>query len=183
MDHSYRILSPRLLLRPLTEHDLDQVRSWRNQEHIRIWFQDDHVIEPEQHFNWYERYRTNDSDMMFIAVRLDKEKPIGTAALYRINPYKRRAEFGRVLIGDSESQGQSYGEEIVKAVTQFGLNTLGLQSIELFVKVTNTRAIRIYMNCGYVHDSSYRHPVAQGSSALIRMVCFASKRRREGRGS
>ena len=178
MEHSYRILTPRLLLRPLTEHDLERVRGWRNQDHIRIWFHDDQPIEPEQHLSWYERYRQNNHDMMFIAVQLDKEIPIGTGALYRIDPARKMAEFGRVLIGDINYQGQGYGEEIVRSLTSFGFERLRLQTIELFVKVTNTRAIKIYMNCGYVHDRSYRHYGTKETGTLVRMVCHASQLRK-----
>lgn len=181
MEHSYRILSPRLMLRPLTEHDLERVRGWRNQDHIRIWLQDDHLIEPEQHQSWYERYRQNDQDMMFIAVHLDNEVPIGTGALYKIDPTRKIAEFGRVLIGDIDYQGQGYGEEIVRSLTRFGLERLRMQTIELFVKVTNTRAIKIYMNCGYVHDRSYRNYGNKETGSLVRMVCNAPQLRKGDR--
>ena len=181
MEHSHRILTPRLLLRPLTEHDLERVRGWRNQENIRIWFQDDQLIQPEQHLSWYERYRTNANDMTFIAVQLRQEIPIGMGALYRIDHINGIAEFGRVLIGDIDYQGQGYGEEIVRGLTKFGLEQLGMNTVELFVKITNTRAIKAYMNCGYVHDRSYRQPGARGSSSLIRMICTNPHYRKEGR--
>lgn len=183
MDHSYRTLTPRLLLRPLTEHDLEVVMQWRHQDPIRIWFQQDDSLQPEQHLSWFERYRQNDQDMMFTAIQLEHEIPIGTGAIYRIDKLNGVAEFGRVLIGNERFQGQGYGEEIVKGLTRFGIEHLGLNMIELYVKITNTRAIKIYMNCGYVHDRTFRQPYSKGGGSLIRMVCTAAKYRKGGYSS
>lgn len=178
MDHSYRILSPRLLLRPLTEHDLEIIRTWPNQAITRIWYYDYQPLDADRIENYYERYRTNERDMMFVAVWMEHEQVIGTGSLCRIDPTMRTAELGRVYIGSPEAQGHSFGEEIVSALTAFGIRTLGLKQIELFVKVTNTRAIRVYMNCGYVHDRSYRHHRTKGAtSSLIRMVYTVPRKR------
>ena len=178
MEHSYRVLTPRLMLRPFTEHDLEHVRGWRN--HEQLLFQEEALSQTEQHLNGYERYRQNEHDMMFMAVHLKDEKPIGTGALFRVNRTNSSAEFGRVLIGNSDYQGLGLGEEIVKGLTQFGIVGLGLNTIELYVKITNTRAIKIYMNCGYVHDRTFRHygPKSSGGS-LIRMICTYAHYHRE----
>ncbi|SMG53761.1 GNAT family N-acetyltransferase [Paenibacillus aquistagni] len=178
MDHSYRILSPRLLLRPLTEHDLEVIRTWPNHASTRIWFHDYQPIDIDRAVNDYERYRLNERDMMFVAVWMEQELAIGTASLSRIDLTMRTAELGKVYIGSPEAQGLSFGEEMVSALTAFGIGTLGLKQLELYVKVTNTRAIRVYMNCGYVHDRSYRHHRVKGAtSSLIRMVYTVPRKR------
>lgn len=176
VDHSYRVLTSRLLLRPLTEHDLEIVLRWRRHDHIRKWFQDDLTIEPKQQLTWYERYRQREDDMMFVAVVLNENKPIGAGSLYRINKLSRTAEFGRVFIGEADAQGMGYGEEIVRGITDFGVEMLSLRWVELFVKITNTNAIRTYTNCGYVHDRKYRPSNSRDLGSIVRMIRTAPPR-------
>ena len=49
----------------------------------------------------------------------------------------------------AKMQGKGYGTEAVKALTAYGMNTLGLKKVSLRTNLTNDRAIHVYAKCGF----------------------------------
>lgn len=49
----------------------------------------------------------------------------------------------------AKMQGKGYGKEAVKALTAYGMNTLGLKKVYLRTNLTNDRAIHVYAKCGF----------------------------------
>ena len=49
----------------------------------------------------------------------------------------------------AKMQGKGYGTEAVKALTAYGMNTLGLKKVYLRTNLTNDRAIHVYAKCGF----------------------------------
>ena len=47
-------------------------------------------------------------------------------------------------------QDKGYGSEAIKAVLEYGFNTLNLDKITLRVFPNNARAIHVYKKCGFV---------------------------------
>jgi diamine N-acetyltransferase len=145
------IVSGRVRLRLLREADLAMTRAWRNQDHIRPWFFTTGLISEEQHRAWFDRYQQLDDDFVFVIEETETlRRPVGQAALYRVEWTTRRAEFGRLLIGDAEASGLGLGRLATEALTRFALDTWSLHEIYLDVLETNSRAIAIYEQCGFV---------------------------------
>ena len=46
-------------------------------------------------------------------------------------------------------QEKGYGTEAVKAITAYGMNTLGLNRVCLRTNLDNFRAIHVYEKCGF----------------------------------
>ena len=147
------IVNGRIRLRLLRASDLDLTRAWRNQDHIRRWFFTSDVISDEQHRAWFQKYQQRDDDFVFLVEETDTlGKPVGQAALYRVDWQARRAEFGRLMIGDPDARGLGLGRIATAALTRFALDTWALDEVYLDVLETNTRAIAIYQQCGYVES-------------------------------
>ncbi len=135
----------------LEEGDLSNTLRWRNQDHIRQWFIFSNIISDEQHRGWFEKYKTNDNDFVFIiAETCDLNKPVGQISLYNINWEQKQAEFGRLLIGEESALHKGIARQALQMIVDFGLNDLGLQRIYLEVFKTNTAAISLYQKCGFV---------------------------------
>ena len=136
-----------LILRPLARDDIEMLRSWRNQETIRNSFVFKDEITKEQQSKWYEKYSSDVTDCMFIA--LFENVPIGASALYCINDVECSAEFGRLMLGDVSRRGLGLGKRITRLTTRMGFEFLGLQRIYLEVFEENTHAFKIYEELGY----------------------------------
>jgi RimJ/RimL family protein N-acetyltransferase len=139
-----------LTLRLLTPADLPMTRAWRNQDQIRKWFLNSDQISAEQHQEWFARYRDRDDDLMFIIEEQDLlKRPIGQVSLYAIEWDRRRAKFGRLMIGDEDARGRGFARRAVEILVQHAQDTLGLEELRLEVLPGNAPAIAIYEHCGF----------------------------------
>jgi diamine N-acetyltransferase len=137
-------------LRLLESHDLAHTLMWRNQDENRQWFVHSEPVSWENHLRWFQHYQQRDDDLVFIAEATgDPSCPIGQASLYHIDWTSRSAEFGRLLIGEPAARGRGLGREITRALLELGFNAWGLTRVHLEVLAHNTRAIGIYLHCGF----------------------------------
>jgi len=144
------IVGERVRLRLLTEADLPMTLAWRNQDHIRRWFLNPDPIVPDEHRAWFDRYAGRDDDFVFvIEERQQLHKPVGQASLYRIDWERRRAEYGRLLIGEADASGLGLAHEATAVLVEYAFERLGLAEIELEVRRDNSPALAIYRSCGF----------------------------------
>ena len=161
------IVNGRVTLRLLRESDLPMTRAWRNQDHIRRWFFSTDVISEEQHRTWFERYKQQDDDFVFVIEETETlRRPVGQAALYRVDWTSRRAEFGRLLIGDAAADGMGLGRLATEALTKFAFDTWSMHEVYLDVLEANARAIKIYEQCGFV--------ASRPANGSVHMTCSAT---------
>ena len=78
----------------------------------------------------------------------------------------------------SEHAGQGYVTEAVRALTAFGLDTLGLRRIELRCDPANERSARVAERTGYALEGRLRNEEvsAQDSTALRDTLVFSTVR-------
>lgn len=137
-------------LRLLTETDLPLTLQWRNQDHIRRWFIHSEVITPEQHRTWFERYNQRNDDYVFIIEEQQTLlRPVGQVALYQMDRLNKRAEFGRLLIGEAEARGRGLGRQATQLLLTLAFDYFDLNEVYLEVFKNNIPAISIYQQTGF----------------------------------
>lgn len=142
-----KIYADNIVLKPIKRKDIELIRTWRNNEsNNKIFFNNDYITVEDQN-KWYENYKNNNKDKMFIIY--NNNVPVGTIALYDINYENRIAEFGRLLIGDLNSRGKNIGLIATKALCEYGFNNLGLNKITLEVYKENVKAFNLYKKIGF----------------------------------
>jgi RimJ/RimL family protein N-acetyltransferase len=134
----------RINLKPITQEDMELVRSFRNAYATN--FGDAGYITKEQQRLFYEKYQESSVDKMFV-VELKTGTPIGTIALYNISTPDRTAEIGRVIIVD-EHRGQGYAEEAVRMICKLA-DEMRLYKVRVWAYLDNLDAISIYSRCGF----------------------------------
>jgi diamine N-acetyltransferase len=145
------IEQPPIRLRLLNENDLPATLVWRNQEHIRKWFVYSAIITPEQHRTWFEKYTLKDNDFVFIIEETQAlNRPVGQISLYDINWEHKRAEYGRLMIGDPAARGKGLAKAATMLLLDFGFDSLGLHEIVLEVFEDNLAAYNLYAACGFI---------------------------------
>jgi diamine N-acetyltransferase len=148
-------------LRLLREEDLPLTLAWRNLEHIRRWFFNSDLILPDQHAGWFHQYQERDDDFVFIIEEAESHfRPVGQVALYHIDWEAKKAEYGRLMIGDPAARGKGLARSATDLILQIGFQALGLDEIYLEVFSDNEPAIRVYQSSGFqmdeVHDNIVR---------------------------
>jgi RimJ/RimL family protein N-acetyltransferase len=153
----------RIRLRLLEERDLDRIREWRNRDDTRVWFFDPAVISPEQHRAWYASYLTREDDFLFIIeCRTSQCEPIGQASIYHIDPRSRRAELGRVIIGEAAARGMGFSTEAVRLLVDFAVPAWGLAEIFSDVIEDNLPSRAMLRSSGFREE--------QPASGVVRSV-------------
>lgn len=156
------ILSDSIRLRLLDEVDLPVTLAWRNRDDIRIWFFTSDKITLERHIEWFRRYLDLDNDFIFIIEDVKSGyKPVGQVSLYNIDWDAKRAEYGRLMIGDQDSTGRGFARLATEVLLDLAFKKLGLEEVYLEVFANNDRAIRIYEAAGF--------SIMEGNGNTIRM--------------
>ncbi|GAB2669964.1 GNAT family N-acetyltransferase [Paenibacillus thermoaerophilus] len=166
MLHNYYIRDNVITLRPLTADDIELIRVWRNQDHIRKSFVYQETISKEQQQKWFEKYSTLPNDLMFIIELNSSKTPVGCAALYNLNIEDAVAEFGRLLIGESIARGRGIGLNATKLLCNFGFEELNLMSIQLEVLESNLIAYNLYSKVGFIRNGN----IIKNNLNLIQMI-------------
>ncbi|PEZ26075.1 hypothetical protein CN345_27245 [Bacillus thuringiensis] len=147
----YSLEDNNLLIRTITEADIESIRKWRNQDHIRKYFINSNYINKKQQEEWFESYLKTDNDIMFIVEEtIEFHTTIGTVALYNINREKKHAEFGRLMIGYLPSAGKGFGKRTALLACKFAFEILNVSEIYLTVLNQNNKAKQLYADIGFV---------------------------------
>lgn len=126
-------------------------RNWRNQDQIRKWFLHSDIIMPEQHQEWFEKYLGRDDDFLFIIEEISEfPKPVGQISLYHIDWQERKAEFGRLLVGEPTARHKGIAKKATAILLDFAFQEWGIREIHLEVLRQNEPAMAIYDQLGFL---------------------------------
>lgn len=172
IDSNLLFSSKNLLFYQISQTDLSYLEKWFNDPELGKF-----MVDPEEKFSFQEleeyyilhdnpllnqqdresflfsqRYNRHlslkkDQIALIVTNRSDYH-PIGYCALYEIASWNQSAEIS-YLIGEKEYQGKGLAKEIVTALTNFGINTMGLIRIEAQTSVENIASIKTLERSGY----------------------------------
>lgn len=141
-----KIVGSKVQLRQIESADLELLRRWRNES--RSYFFDSSIISKSQQEKWFKNiYLKNDDDIIFTIETL-KGNPVGFVSLYHINPAKKEAEYGRLIIAN-RYKGKGYAWDATLTLVRHAFTKLNLKQIRLEVIKDNKRAIGLYRKVGF----------------------------------
>jgi RimJ/RimL family protein N-acetyltransferase len=141
-------------LRPLTEDDLPLTLAWRNADCNRVWFSHPGCISWEEHSAWFARYQERDNDYVWVIEHGEPSRPIGQLSLYNVDWQERRAEYGRLLIGDLSVRGKGLATLATRMCLQHATGAMGLHEVYCFIKVDNVTSRRACAAAGFFDATS-----------------------------
>ena len=98
----------------------------------------------EQERSWV-REKLEEKALVFSMIEKKSGRFIGNVELMNITG--SAGELGIAITAAMQEKG--YGTEAVKAITAYGMNTLGLNRVCLRTNLDNYRAIHVYEKCGF----------------------------------
>ncbi len=149
LSNKNRIMTPRLLLRPIIKNDARLIVEWRKQlakEQYLIFFNKDENLTIERHLAWFKNNRKNRVDYMFID-RLEN-KPIGMLHFKNLNKLLGTAEAGKI-IGDYSFRKKGFAKEAFGFWLKHGFEHLGLKKIYIYTDKKNTSNIGLNLKLGF----------------------------------
>lgn len=153
------MLSGRLVhLRAIEEEDLPLMVGWRNSSDVYEFFYEYEPLSLAQQREWFESQRKNRSERNFI-ISLHNGQAIGTVSIYHIDSRNRKAEWGRLLIGDPKYIGKGIGTEVEFLVIQYAFDHLNLNRLYCEVLCSNANVIRQHEKFGFKVEGTIRSQV------------------------
>ena len=148
MKHRYYVQGERIMLSPMEEYEIENLRMLRNK--CRYYFADVAEIYPDAQSKWYMQYLNRLNDYMFSVFQLPYRKWIGAVAVYDVNLMELCATFGRLMIDHDKADLRGLGVDVVMGISEFARLQLHLNLLYLEVRQDNPAAIITYLKSGFI---------------------------------
>jgi len=151
-----RLMTERLVLRPLTEGDLDFIFSLFSDPETNRYSSSDDLATPEDARGMYEGYlRPGFPSHFRLAAELrDTGEAVGTLGFYRYSERDRGAVLGYDLL--RTHWGRGYMAEAVEALLVYGFGELGFNRVEATVDPLNLRSVKLLVRLGFTLEGCMR---------------------------
>lgn len=153
------LVGDRVTLRLLGEGDLPLTLAWRNADCNRVWFVHSEPITWEQHLAWFERTRDRDDDLVWVIELRDTGRPVGQVSVYNVEWARRRAECGRLLIGDLAVRGRGLAREAIRLCVGHATVGMGLEEVYCSIVRSNAASRAAFAGAGFHLDTDDGHMV------------------------
>lgn len=149
------IATDRLLLRPITEYDSQNIFEIRSNIEINRFVKRN---SPKNSFEALDfilniKKKEANKEILFFGIS-EKENPklIGTVCLWKFSEDRKKAELGYELL--PQFHGKGIMSEAVSAILAFGFNDLKLNQIDAFTNGENVNSQKLLKKKGFVLNSS-----------------------------
>lgn len=144
-----RIEFENLTLELISEKDLEQIRHWRNQEHVRSNMDYQKLITSEEQKEWFESLDRKKN--LYFRI-LSRNVPIGVLNLREIDWENRTAQAG-IFVGEKEHLSTMMPIIAVFVLMKVCFDCFDLESLTAKIASHNTNALRFNSQFGYKHST------------------------------
>ncbi|MBQ7926326.1 MAG: GNAT family N-acetyltransferase [Lachnospiraceae bacterium] len=143
--HNVVIETERLILRPLTVADANEVFQWVSDERVSRYMVYNTYETVEQVIQWLRYIETETEEYHFGYVRKSDGKLIGSGS---IGPDRKQSFWGFGYNFRYDCWGQGYATEAAKAMVKYAYNTLGARKFASSHVEPNKASGRVMEKCG-----------------------------------
>ncbi|MBN2350368.1 MAG: GNAT family N-acetyltransferase [Bacteroidales bacterium] len=142
----------RVTLRDPELTDLPYFFKWHNDTEIKKQAMlYPYFVEESRVKTWLENIGSRKSTLYFTIETIKDNKPVGYTLFRDISEIHKNCMFG-IIIGENEQRGKGLGNETLHLMLEYGFNALNMYKIKLEVLESNTRAVQLYKNAGFVQE-------------------------------
>ena len=142
------ITGEKILLRPITVEDTDDIVRWRNKDFVKNNFIYRGEFTREGHLNWIKTRVETGEVIQFVIYEAEKNRKIGSVYLRDVDTNLREAEYG-IFIGEEDGLGKGYGTETCRLMVDFARRELKLKKLRLRLLEKNVAARKSYEHSGF----------------------------------
>lgn len=154
------IETPRLLLRTLEESDATQVYvDWLNDPDVNQYLETRHTVQTiKLCIDFINQCNNDDTAYLFGIFIKETNQHIGNVKIGFINNTYKRGQVS-LFIGEKKYWGQGYSKELIRAVTKYGFEVLGLHRMEAGCYEDNLGSLKVFLKAGYIVEGFQRDHV------------------------
>ena len=155
------LTSNRIKLRAIEESDLPAIATWRSDPQVYEYFYEFLPISARQQRNWFEKQLADTSEINLVVANTTGEA-IGTVSIYHIDRRNRKAEWGRLIIGDPNSRSAGVGAEVEALVLEYSFEHLNLHKLYCEVLKDNEKVVSMHKKFGFHQEGLLRNHIFKG---------------------
>lgn len=138
-------------LRKLVFADLDMIRAWRNQEHVRKVMYTRHEISKKEHKKWWDKIsESSDSSYLIFEYR---GVPSAVVGFSEIDTKSRLATWA-FYMGNNAKRG--LGSLVEYEALRYAFEDLGLHKLKCEVLEINPTVIKLHKKFGFKEEGFFR---------------------------
>jgi len=143
-----KIVGEKIYLRPLTMKDVtEKYCGWLNDPEINKYLETRSLT--LEKLREYVKEKINKQDVLFCGIfDRDTNLHIGNVKLEPLDWINKKTIFG-IMIGDRNYWGKGLGTEATKLISDYALNELQMNEVELGVIADNIKACKVYERAGF----------------------------------
>jgi len=169
MRHDYSARLDDILIRQLSEDDIELLRNWRNDKENTKFLRDVGYITEEMQRKWYQGYLDNEHDLVFAIEDTGLlKRVVGSLSLYDWDKENNTCEIGKIQIGDPAAHGKGIGRKTLVMAMKIAFQKLGITKIVASVHPDNVQAYHNDMKIGF-RVVGETPSVAGGNELLLEM--------------
>ncbi|WP_419793113.1 UDP-4-amino-4,6-dideoxy-N-acetyl-beta-L-altrosamine N-acetyltransferase [Serratia fonticola] len=138
------------------------IRSIRNEENVRKWMYSDHMISEKEHFNWLEKVRHDDTQIVF-AVLDDNSRAVGVVSVNAINKYHKRCDWAYYL---TETSRGGLGSALEFTFLNFIFEFLDIEKLNCEVIEGNDAVVKMHKKFAFVDEGFRRENIIKSGKRL-----------------
>jgi RimJ/RimL family protein N-acetyltransferase len=144
-------------LRAITRADLETLRTWRNQPHLRRFFREHREISPEMQERWFETEIIKaERSRMFAIERLADGALLGAAGLVWIDWINRNADFSIYLGAEDLYIDEVCAPDAGRLLLAYGFEELALHRIWAEIYDIDVAKQSFLPRLGFVNEGRHR---------------------------
>ncbi|MCK8493081.1 UDP-4-amino-4,6-dideoxy-N-acetyl-beta-L-altrosamine N-acetyltransferase [Spirosoma sp. RP8] len=143
-------------LTPLTEEDIELVRTWRNMPEVSQYMYTSEMITYEQQASWFARIK-NDSTCRYWVITYNNQK-VGLASITGIS-HTLSSCYWAFYLGDVTIRKGGLGAKVEFNVLDYVFSELKLNKLRCEVMTFNEKVISMHEKFGFRREAYYRQHV------------------------
>lgn len=145
---NYNLKYDNIMLRPLQDGDLENLRIWRNDKKKNQYLKKISFISKDSQCKWYNDYLNNETEIIFAIDEIKElHRLVGSIALYNIKD--NCAEIGRIQVGDDEAHCKKIGKNAVALLSKFAFEECHIKHLLATVNKKNVASLKLFLDSGY----------------------------------
>lgn len=160
----------RLYLRPLKPSDATlEYANWLNNPEVNQYLETRHSVQSvESCRDFIINCNADPATFLFGVFLKETNRHIGNAKIGFINSIYKRGQVS-LFIGDKGSWGKGLSTEVVKELSRYGFENLGLHRLEAGCYEDNLASLKVFLRNGYIVEGFMREQVVLNDR---RLGCF-----------
>jgi len=147
----------RLLLRKITDDDVEQIFKMRSDKNVMKYIGKKPIVTMAEAKDWIKLIKDSlsiNSGITWGITEINQTTLIGTIGLWRIIKENYRAEIGYMLLPEYWKKG--FTKEAILKVVKYGFDEMKLHSIEAHISPKNVGSATVLEKTGFVREAYFK---------------------------